>query len=265
MEIAGYAAALLIGLSLGLVGGGGSILTVPILVYLFSITPILATSYSLFIVGVTSLVGSLTNFAAKQVHFKTVAAFGGLSVLTVIGVRHYIIPHLPPTLDIAGNLVSVPMLTMLVFAVLMILSSSTMIRSTADRDVVTVHKAGFLKIALSGIAVGLITGLLGAGGGFLLIPALVLWLRLPVKTAIGTSLVIISINSLIGFAEDVTHHTMEWPLLLKLTAIAVVGVVAGTTLGSRLNGNTLKKGFGWFILIIGIYIIIHEIVLLTSS
>src|SRR5690606_31041853 len=128
--------------------------------------------------------------------------------------RHYIIPHLPPTLDIAGNLVSVPMLTMLVFAVLMILSSSTMIRSTADRDVVTVHKAGFLKIALSGIAVGLITGLLGAGGGFLLIPALVLWLRLPVKTAIGTSLVIISINSLIGFAEDVTHHTMEWPLLL---------------------------------------------------
>lgn len=263
MEIAGYAAALLIGLSLGLIGGGGSILTVPILVYLFGITPVLATSYSLFIVGVTSLVGSASNFVNKQVDLKTVIVFGGLSVITVFCIRHYIIPHLPLTVEIAGYTISISLIMMLLFAVLMIASSLSMIKGASERGVTAVHKAGFIKIALSGTGVGLVTGLLGAGGGFLLIPALILLLRLPVKTAIGTSLVIISINSLIGFADDVTHHTMEWPLLLKLTAIAVVGVIAGTALSRRINGNTLRKGFGWFILLMGAYIIIHELVLLA--
>lgn len=258
MEIAGYIAALLIGLTLGLVGGGGSILTVPILVYLFQVSPVLATSYSLFIVGVTSLVGSVNSFVNKKVDLKTVVVFGALSVITVFCIRHYLIPHLPAVINIAGYPIPVSLLTMLLFAILMIVSSFSMIKKDAEQDN-AVHKAGVGSIAVYGIAVGLVTGLLGAGGGFLLIPALTVLLRLPIKKAIGTSLVIITLNSLIGFADDVTHHQMNWPLLLKITGISVAGILAGLVISQKLDGGILKKGFGWFVLLMGIYIIFHEL------
>lgn len=259
MEIAGYIAALLIGLTLGLVGGGGSILTVPILVYLFQVSPVLATSYSLFIVGVTSLVGSINSFANKKVDIKTVVVFGTLSVITVFCIRHYLIPHLPSFISIAGYQMPVSFLTMLLFAILMIVSSFSMIKNDAEKDSAVVQKARAGNIALYGIAVGLVTGLLGAGGGFLLIPALTVLLRLPIKKAIGTSLVIITLNSLIGFSDDVTHHQMNWPLLLKITGISVIGILAGSVMSQKLDGGILKKGFGWFVLLMGIYIIFHEL------
>ncbi len=259
MEIAGYIAALLIGLTLGLVGGGGSILTVPILVYLFQVSPVLATSYSLFIVGVTSLVGSVNSFANKKVDFKTVVVFGTLSVITVFCIRHYLIPHLPSAINIAGYPISVSLLTMLLFAILMIMSSFSMIKKETEKDNAVVRRTGVGNIALYGIGVGLVTGLLGAGGGFLLIPALTVLLRLPIKKAIGTSLVIITLNSLIGFADDVTHHQMNWPLLLKITGISVAGILAGSVISQKLDGGILKKGFGWFVLLMGIYIIFHEL------
>jgi len=259
MLIAGYIAALLIGLSLGLIGGGGSILTVPILVYLFDVSPILATSYSLFIVGITSLVGSVANLAGKTVDMKTVLIFGTLSVITVFCIRHYVIPHLPQFLYVGAWSVPVSLITMLLFATLMIAASFSMLQSGSTAVVNDRPAAGAIKISMYGIGIGMVTGLLGAGGGFLLIPALILLLRLPVKTAIGTSLVIITINSLVGFADDITHHTMNWGLLLKLTGLAVVGVLAGTAMGKKIKGSTLKKGFGWFVLLIGIYIIVHEL------
>ena len=259
MEIAGYIAALLIGLTLGLVGGGGSILTVPILVYLFQVSPVLATSYSLFIVGVTSLVGSINSFANKKVDIKTVVVFGTLSVITVFCIRHYLIPHLPSFISIAGYQMPVSFLTMLLFAILMIVSSFSMIKNDVEKDSAVVQKARAGNIALYGIAVGLVTGLLGAGGGFLLIPALTVLLRLPIKKAIGTSLVIITLNSLIGFSDDVTHHQMNWPLLLKITGISVIGILAGSVMSQKLDGGILKKGFGWFVLLMGIYIIFHEL------
>ena len=259
MEIAGYIAALLIGLTLGLVGGGGSILTVPILVYLFQVSPVLATSYSLFIVGVTSLVGSVNSFANKKVDFKTVVVFGTLSVITVFCIRHYLIPHLPSAINIAGYPISVSLLTMLLFAILMIMSSFSMIKKETEKDNAVVRRTGVGNIALYGIGVGLVTGLLGAGGGFLLIPALTVLLRLPIKKAIGTSLVIITLNSLIGFADDVTHHQMNWPLLLKITGISVAGILAGSVISQKLDGGILKKGFGWFVLLMGIYIIFYEL------
>lgn len=259
MLIAGYIAALLIGLSLGLIGGGGSILTVPILVYLFDVSPVLATSYSLFIVGVTSLVGSVANVANKTVDIKTVLIFGTLSVLTVFGIRHYVIPHLPQSLHMGSRSVPMSLITMLLFAVLMIASSFSMIKTGSKSAVNDTPKAGLLKISVYGIGIGLVTGLLGAGGGFLLIPALILLLRLPVKTAIGTSLVIITVNSLAGFADDVTHHVMDWNLLLKLTGGAVIGVLAGAAIGKKIQGSTLKRGFGWFVLLIGVYIVVREL------
>jgi uncharacterized membrane protein YfcA len=259
MEIAGYITALLIGLTLGLIGGGGSILTVPILVYLFGIPPVLATSYSLFIVGVTSLVGSVAGFADKKIDVRVVVVFGTLSVVTVFCIRHYLIPHLPVLIEARGYKIPVSLVTMLLFAVLMIVSSFSMIKDESDKRLGVVHKAGTAVIALYGIAVGLVTGLLGAGGGFLLIPALTVLLRLPIKKAIGTSLVIITLNSLIGFADDVTHHTMDWPLLFTITGISVVGILIGSMIGRRVEGRVLKKGFGWFVLLMGIYIIFHEL------
>ncbi|HMR82641.1 MAG TPA: sulfite exporter TauE/SafE family protein [Niabella sp.] len=259
MLIAGYIAALLIGLSLGLIGGGGSILTVPILVYLFDVSPVLATSYSLFIVGITSLVGSVANLANKTVDMKTVLIFGTLSVLTVFCIRHYVIPHLPQSLYVGGYAVPVSLITMLLFAVLMIVSSFSMIKAGPNAAINNAPRAGLFKISVYGIGIGLVTGLLGAGGGFLLIPALILLLRLPVKTAIGTSLVIITVNSLAGFADDITHHVMDWNLLLKLTCIAVVGVLAGTAIGKQIKGSILKRGFGWFVLLMGVYIVVHEL------
>lgn len=264
MEIAGYITALLIGLTLGLIGGGGSILTVPILVYLFHVSPVLATSYSLFIVGVTSLAGTITNFAGKKIDIKTVVVFGTLSVITVFCIRHYLIPHVPVFVIMGDYEMPTSLLTMLLFAILMIASSFSMIKNDAAREQTAVHKAGYTKIALCGIAVGMVTGLLGAGGGFLLIPALTVLLRLPIKKAIGTSLVIITINSLVGFADDVTHHEMDWPLLLKITVMSVIGILIGTMMGRKIDGRILKKGFGWFVLLMGIYIIFHEIINVLS-
>ncbi|MGE9314859.1 sulfite exporter TauE/SafE family protein [Niabella sp. CJ426] len=264
MEIAGYIAALLIGLTLGLVGGGGSILTVPILVYLFQVSPVLATSYSLFIVGITSLVGSVNSFANKKVDITTVVVFGTLSIVTVFCIRHYLIPHLPSFISIAGYQMPVSLLTMLLFASLMIVSSFSMIKDDKEKNRSVVHKAGAGTIALYGITVGLVTGLLGAGGGFLLIPALTVLLRLPIKKAIGTSLVIITLNSLIGFADDVTHHQMNWPLLFKITGISVIGVLIGSVIGQKIDGSFLKKGFGWFVLLMGTYILLHELIGLFS-
>ncbi|MEE6187697.1 hypothetical protein PIECOFPK_00214 [Mycovorax composti] len=259
----GYLLALFIGLSLGLIGGGGSILTVPILVYLFDIPPVLATSYSLFIVGVTSFVGSITHWATNKLDMRMVLIFGLASVMTVFCIRHYIIPNLPQEISISGLSIPVSFITMMLFALLMIVSSFSMIR-THEHEQTSQHNTSVLKILGYGVGVGLVTGLLGAGGGFLLIPALVLLLRLPVKRAVGTSLLIITINSLIGFADDVTHHNMDWKLLLKITGVSIAGILIGIALGKRMDGSVLKKGFGWFVLLMGIYIIVHEISLITT-
>lgn len=259
MELLGYSAALLIGLSLGLIGGGGSILTVPILVYLFGIDPVLATSYSLFIVGVSSFVGSIGNLLHRYIDWRTVVIFGLLSVITVFCVRHFIIPQLPQQVTVTGYRVSMSFITMMLFAGLMVLSSFSMMRGEEREQSALTRTAGRGEIAFYGIVVGLITGLLGAGGGFLLIPALTLLLRIPVRTAIGTSLLIITINSLVGFADDVTHHVMDWRLLIQLTGISVIGILAGLAIGQRVNGTVLKRGFGWFVLLMGLYIIIHEL------
>ncbi|WP_346236365.1 sulfite exporter TauE/SafE family protein [Niabella insulamsoli] len=260
MEVLGYIAALFIGLSLGLVGGGGSILTVPILVYLFGVSPVLATSYSLFIVGLTSLVGAAGNFRQNNVELKTAFLFGSLSMATVFCVRHFIIPNLPEQVLVAGHKVSVSTMMMLMFASLMILSSVPMIKNETEGLKTGIRKAGVIEILFYGVIVGLVTGLLGAGGGFLLTPALIILLRIPIKRAVGTSLVIITINSFVGFADDVTHHTMNWALLLTITGVAILGIFIGLALSRNLDKRLLKKGFGWFVLIMGMIIVIQEII-----
>lgn len=265
-KVIAYLASALIGISLGLIGGGGSILTVPVLVYLFGISPLLSTSYSLFIVGSTSLVGALDNFKKGLVNVKTALLFGISSIITVFVTRKFIIPLIPKQILQVGNFtLTENILTMVLFAILMVLAAIAMIKSGSKQiteseiktNVVTRGKIG--KLLFYGVAIGIVTGLLGAGGGFLLIPTLVILMGLPMKEAVGTSLLIIAMNSLLGFTGDLGHFKMDWLFLMQITSIAIVGIFIGGFMAKRIDGSKLKKGFGYFVLIMGFYIIIKEI------
>lgn len=259
MEIAGYIASILIGLSLGLLGGGGSILTVPVLVYLFEVEPAAATSYSLFIVGCASMVGMVRKYLSGQVSIKTAVLFGITSVVTVLLVRRYVLVAIPEVLGvIGGKVISRSVLIMVLFAVLMLLASVSMIRGRKDA---TGEKkpVKLLPLILYGIGIGLVTGLLGAGGGFLLVPALVFIVGLDMKKAVGTSLAIIAMNSLIGFAGDIGQFAIDWRLLSTITGIALIGIFIGIALSKKIPAAQLKKGFGWFVLVMGTLIIIKEL------
>ena len=261
METAGYLASLFIGISLGLIGGGGSILTVPVLVYLFAISPTIAISYSLFIVGFTSLVGAFNYYRKGLVSFKTVVLFGSSSITTVFIARKFIIPSLPNVFFRLGSFeVTHSLFVMVVFAVLMLAASVSMIKS---RNVIAEKqtKEKPLMLVVYGVLIGLVTGFLGAGGGFLLIPALVILMKLPMKEAIGTSLLIIALNSLIGFLGDIGRHPTDWKFITTVSAIAIAGIFVGSYFNQRVNSDKLKRGFGWFVLTMGIYIIVKELVL----
>jgi uncharacterized membrane protein YfcA len=263
MEIAGYFAALLIGVSLGLIGGGGSILTIPVLVYLFHLPPVLATGYSLFIVGCSSLAGAYKYYRKGQIHFKAAFYFGISSIITVVLIRKWLIPWIPDHLVQIGTfMVTKSLATMILFSVVMVVASLNMIRKPSDPVTdPSDHHIHLGKALIRGVEVGILTGLLGAGGGFLIIPVLIFSFHLSMKDAIGTSLLIIAMNSLFGFIGDIFHHTFNWALLLPLTAIAIAGIFTGHRLGQNLPGAKLKKWFGWFVLVMGIYIMIHELFL----
>lgn len=264
MEIIGYLAAVLIGISLGLIGGGGSILTVPVLVYLFKVDAVLATSYSLFVVGATSLVGAYKNYRKGFVDIKTALIFGAASITTVLLTRRFLIPLIPTIIWTDGNItITRSLVTMVLFAALMLMASMSMIKGNKRLPEPTLKtKDNVMPSLLSyGVAIGLVTGLLGAGGGFLLIPALVLLLKMPMKNAVGTSLFIIALNSLLGFLGDIGQVNINWAFLLTITAIAVAGILAGTWMSKKIPGEKLKTGFGWFVLIMAVYILIKELFL----
>ena len=262
MEIFGYVASVFIGISLGLIGGGGSILTVPVLVYLFGIDAFLATEYSLFIVGISSLVGSVSYFKKGLVNLRTAFIFGVPSIISIFLTRNFILPLIPDEVFTFGSfIVTKDIFLLLLFAVLMITSSYKMIRKRVELKIETVPSQNnntTLAVA-EGSVVGILTGLVGAGGGFMIIPALVNLLKIPMKVAIGTSLVIISLNSLIGFFSSMNHVKIEWNLLATITAIAIIGIIIGSQLSKKIDGKKLKPAFGWFILVMGIYIIIKEL------
>ncbi|SRX55200.1 sulfite exporter TauE/SafE family protein [Aequorivita sp. CIP111184] len=259
-EIFGYLGALMVGLVLGLIGGGGSILTVPVLVYLFSLNPIVATGYSLFVVGTSALVGAIRNMKKKLVDFKTAFIFATPAFITVYLTRRFILPAIPENLLVLGEFtLTKDIAIMLFFAIVMLAASITMIvNKTPEPEIGKKVSYNYPLIIIQGIFLGFVTGAVGAGGGFLIIPALVLLAKLPMKKAVATSLLIIAVNSLIGFTGDLATLEIDWKFLLIFTAISIVGIFIGIRLNGFIDGKKLKKGFGWFVLLMGIYIIFKE-------
>jgi uncharacterized membrane protein YfcA len=262
-QIIGYILAIVVGISLGLIGSGGSILSVPILVYIMGVEPILATAYSLFVVGTTALFGGIQKAKQKLVDFKKVVLFGVPTILAVFITRKFIVPNIPDILfSTAIFTLKKSVLIMIVFAIVMIFASVRMIKPLKNKIVNDDSKINYFSILIQGLFIGLVAGFVGAGGGFLIIPALLFFAKTPMKMAIGTSLFIVSAQSLIGFIGDLRPgQNMNWNLLLLFTSCSIIGVFVGSFLSKKIEGEKLKTGFGWFVLVMGIYIIIKETIL----
>ncbi len=261
MEPYGYAAGLLMGVLLGLIGGGGSILTVPIFVYLFGTEPMLATVYSLFVVGLTSLAGSISHFRKGNVNVRAALVFGVPSIIGVLAVRKFVLPLVPdPALMIGGYVMPKGTAILALFALLMLAASWSMLsnnqrfREKPDMP----FRPGLILV--EGLVVGGITGLVGAGGGFLIIPALVILAGLPMKQAVGTSLVIITLKSLTGFAGEIPENwPIDYEFLALFSLFAIAGIIAGSNLTRIIDNRKLKPVFGWFILIMAVFILLKEL------
>ena len=262
VEIFGYASALLIGITLGLIGGGGSILAVPVLAYLFSVNEKVATAYSLFIVGASALVGGFKQHVKGYVDWKTALVFGTPAIIGVTLVRHYIVPALPDVIFTIDAFEFTRRMGMFgLFALLMIPAAFSMLKKREEKknkENSTVNYR-YALILIEGLLVGGVTGIIGAGGGFLIIPALVILANIDMKVAVGTSLIIIAFKSLLGFfLGDALTMDIDWSFLCMFTGISLIGIFIGSYLSNFIDGSKLKKGFGYFIFIMAIFIFYME-------
>ncbi|WP_017257701.1 sulfite exporter TauE/SafE family protein [Pedobacter arcticus] len=258
-----YFLALFIGLALGLTGGGGSILTVPVLVYVAKIEPVIATAYSLFIVGFTSLVGAGSYVKKGLVNIRMSFIFAVPAFITVWLMRKFVIHAMPDVLfNLGGFVLTKDLFLMLFFALIMLISGFKMVYGEAKDNSLVGNETNYPLVLLSGITVGILSGLVGAGGGFLIVPALVFFMYLPMNKAVGTSLLVIAINSLIGFTGDwLNIPQIDWNFLLIFSLIASIGVFLGVYINRFVDNQKLKKVFGYFVFIMAIVIVIEELVL----
>ena len=261
VQIFGYLGALSVGVVLGLMGSGGSIISIPIFTYLFHISPITTTAYSLFVVGTTSSIGVLRNWKKKLVDYRIALFFAIPAFIAVFVVRKYILPTIPTEIVSIKDFVFTKDIVIMVFlAVIMLFSGISMIRKkklySSDGSI---NGYEYFLITLQGIAIGIITGIVGIGGGFLIVPTLVLWVKLPMKKAVATSLFIIAIKSFVGFMGDLNNLEINWNFLLGFTLLSTLGIFFGIYLSSIINGEKLKKYFGWMVLILSIVILYKEL------
>ncbi len=245
MILAVLVLSILIGVSLGLLGGGGSILTVPILTYVGGMSAKAAIASSLFIVGVTSAAGLVAHARAGRVHWRTGLIFGAAGMVGAFGGGH-LAAYIP------GRLLMIMFgLMMAATAIAMLRKPRALAPSTGDLPVA--------KVVVEGIVVGIVTGIVGAGGGFLVVPALVVLGRIPMPLAIGTSLVVIAMKSFAGFAGHLDHVSIEWPITLGVAAAAVIGSVIGGKLVDRIPPASLRRGFGLFVIAMYAVVLITEL------
>ena len=245
LESIGFFGAFLTGIVIGLFGGGGSILAVPIFVYLFKLNPVIATSYSMFVVGSSAAIGTLINIKKKLIEYKTAVVFTLPALVSVSLTRRFLIPNIPDTLlSFESFDITKEMGLMLFFSSIIMLSSILMMKKPSTKTVTkSSTKKNYGLLIFIGLGVGVLTGLLGAGGGFIIVPALVMFARLTIKQAVATSLIIITFNSLIGFSSDVFLLKIEWNFLTLFTALSVAGIFVGTYISSFVRESTLKIKF----------------------
>ncbi len=265
MIIIGYFLSSIMGVVLGSIGAGGSILILPILVYFMGISPTLSTSYSLIIVGVTALIGSLGYIKNKKINFSVALIFALPSLITVYMTRRYFLPILPDDINLFNILITKDLFIMILFSLLMIISALLMIKTKENKTSSEINKSKFFKnivIIFEGIAVGFFTGIIGAGGGFLIIPALVVFSGLDMKTAVGSSLFIIFLKSFFGFIGDYQSGVIiDTNLLIGLFGFTIFGMLVGLSISKNLKSDILKKAFGWFTLFVAFSIIVKEAIL----
>ncbi len=261
-QFLGYIGALFIGIVLGLIGGGGSILTVPVFVYMMHINPVTATAYSLFVVGISSTIGTFKNAKKGLIDIRTALVFSVPAFISVYLTRRYLVPLIPDQIFSVNNFtITKEIAIMIFFAIIMVLASISMIKNNKrDRNVESKIKYNYPFILIEGSIIGVLTGIVGAGGGFLIIPALVLFAKLPMKKAVATSLLIIAIKSLIGFIGDLQNLEIDWLFLIRFTSISSLGIVLGMYFSNFIEGKKLEKLFGGFVLIMGMYIIFKELI-----
>ena len=251
----GYTLAVVMGFTLGLFGGGGSILSVHIFVYVIGINPVLSTAYSLFVVGLSALVGSVKKHFDKHIAYKVGILFALPSIATVYATRRFVVSNIPDELGQLGSLVITKDLAIMIFfAVVMLVAAASMIRGRKESKKI-VEKMNIPLIILEGVVVGFITGLVGAGGGFLIVPALVLLVGLPMNQAVATSLVVIALKSLIGFTGDLgSGQLIDWTFLISFSAFSMLGMGLGLYFTKKIDATKLKKAFGWFVLVMAVFI-----------
>jgi uncharacterized protein len=261
MELIGIIGILIMGIVIGLLGSGGSIITLPLLVYALGMPPLLATTYSLIIVGITSTFGVISYVSKKEYDLKIALLFAIPSLIVVVLTRSYLIPLLPNEINWGSHIsISKDNLIMLLFGIFMVAAFYSMITSTVQHNKHVLKEKQLGYIPLEGGLVGFITGITGAGGGFLIIPSLVVINKTPIKTAVGTSLIIISINSLIGFMSDINTIDVNWLRILGYAAFSTIGVFIGSSFNKVIPSEKLKTVFSWFILVMGLAIIYKEII-----
>lgn len=256
--VLGYLSALLIGILLGVVGAGGAMVSVPALTYLFHLEAGVATTYSLFIIGTTALMGTLLQYKQQHIHWLSLLYFGIPSVLSIFLTRRFVLAWLPDILFQSGDFVlSKNAFILLLFATFMLTAAYFMIRPKQWKAAEEMRKG---QLVMSALGVGLLSGLVGVGGGFLIIPALVILAGLNMKQAIGTSLFIVSLNSFVGFAggRSIIGDETHWDILLYFTLLSVLGLVAGNQIAKRLSTQQLKPLFGYVMLLMGMLILVKE-------
>lgn len=260
MEILGYLLTIVIGVLVGLFGGGGSILTVPVLVYLFAVQASLATTYSLALVSVTSLIAAIPHVFNKQISFKKALQFGLPSLIALYSVRAFVLPSIPNQFIFFGIILSKNLFMLIFFSILMLVSGVFMIKQKRKEPDCIDCPYNSSVLIFTGFVEGIITGIVGAGGGFIIVPVLMIFGKLSMKQAVANSLLIIGIKSLIGFlgSKDVIH--LDFTFLSELIIIAIIGMIIGLQLNKRLDSKQLKPIFGYFVFGMGMFILFKELI-----
>ncbi len=260
MEIIGYVWAALIGLLMGLLGGGGSVLTIPVFIYLFGLEEGYAAAYSLFVIGSTSIVGAVRNVIKQNVDYNSALLVGLPSITSVFLTTSYLVPRIPVEIFSLNDFTLLRSKAMMIIFSALLITAAVLIlkKKRINEKQLKPKKTPRALLLFLGVMIGLLAGLVGVGGGFLIVPILILVANIPMKKAVGTTLLIIALNSTLGFIGHLFNKTIDWAFLLPFSAVSIIGIIIGMYLSKFVSGAKLKKAFAYFLMVMVIYVMYAE-------